>query len=97
MRKTGLQVFFAGFMMIALLGSEALHAQSPREKVKALKIAFMTKRLQLTPAEAKEFWPVYDEYEAKIEQLRMESQQRRMAARETFDQLSEKEMEQLQG
>lgn len=47
--------------------------QSQDEKVKALKIAFITERLQLTSSEAKEFWPVYNSYEKDIRKLRLDS------------------------
>jgi Spy/CpxP family protein refolding chaperone len=37
--------------------------QSWREKVKAEKIAWITSRMDLTPAEAQVFWPLYNELE----------------------------------
>ena len=40
------------------------------EKIEAMKIAFLTKRLQLTPDEAQKFWPVYNQYEAEKKQVR---------------------------
>lgn len=40
------------------------------EKIKALKIAFITQKLQLTSAEAEKFWPVYNQYDNEIRQLR---------------------------
>jgi hypothetical protein len=44
-------------------------AQPPREKIKALKVAFITKELNLTSGEAEKFWPVYNEYFAEIEKV----------------------------
>jgi hypothetical protein len=41
------------------------------EKIQALKIAFITQRLDLTSAEAEKFWPLYNEYEREINNLRM--------------------------
>jgi hypothetical protein len=35
------------------------------EKIKAKKIAYLTNALNLTPAEAEKFWPVYNEFEQK--------------------------------
>jgi len=44
---------------------------NPRsEKIQALKIAFITQKLQLTSAEAEKFWPVYNQYENEINSLR---------------------------
>lgn len=40
------------------------------EKIQALKIAFITEKLQLTASEAQQFWPVYNSYEKEIEDLR---------------------------
>lgn len=41
-----------------------------REKIQALKVAFITQKLHLTSAEAEKFWPVYNQYESEITQLR---------------------------
>ncbi len=35
------------------------------EKYKALKVSFMTEKLELTPQEAQQFWPLYNEFEKK--------------------------------
>lgn len=43
------------------------------EKIQALKIAFITEKLQLTAGEAQQFWPVYNTYEKEIEDLRRNS------------------------
>ena len=40
------------------------------EKVKALKVAYITKELNLTSAEAEKFWPVYNAYDEKQFELR---------------------------
>ncbi|MEO9003463.1 MAG: hypothetical protein ABI288_01950 [Ginsengibacter sp.] len=41
------------------------------EKIQALKIAFITQRLDLNSAEAEKFWPIYNEYEVEINNLRI--------------------------
>ncbi|MDB5282722.1 MAG: hypothetical protein JWO06_1797, partial [Bacteroidota bacterium] len=40
------------------------------EKVEALRIAYITQQLNLTPAEAQKFWPVYNVYKGDLETLR---------------------------
>lgn len=40
------------------------------DKVQALKIAFITQKLELTTPEAQKFWPVYNEYEDDVKKLR---------------------------
>jgi hypothetical protein len=42
-----------------------------QEKIQALKIAFITQKLKLTPAEAEKFWPVYNQYNNEIKTLRI--------------------------
>lgn len=41
-----------------------------REKIKSLKVAFITDRLELTSKEAQQFWPVYNKFEEKREAQR---------------------------
>jgi hypothetical protein len=57
-----------------LLIAAGLSAQTPppntREKVEAMRIAFITNRLELTPDQAKLFWPVYNGYRQDLAQLR---------------------------
>ena len=40
------------------------------EKIEAMKVAFITKMLKLTPEEAQKFWPVFDQYEQEKRELR---------------------------
>ena len=43
-----------------------------REKIKALKVAFITERLSLTETEAQKFWPIYNVYETEKDKQRRE-------------------------
>jgi hypothetical protein len=58
------------FVLIALSFASQLTAQrgggQGKEKIQAVKIAVFTEELQLTPKEAEKFWPLFNEYEAKI-------------------------------
>jgi hypothetical protein len=40
--------------------------QKQQEKIEALKVAFITKELDLTPDEAQKFWPVYNQYSKEL-------------------------------
>ena len=42
------------------------------EKIEALKIAFITQKLELSPDEAQKFWPVYNQYENEIHSLQLD-------------------------
>ena len=43
-----------------------------REKVKALKVAYITEQLELTTEEAQKFWPLYNAFDDKQADLRHE-------------------------
>ncbi len=49
--------------LFVLLLSLSTFAQKGRNKVKALKVSFITERLKLTEQEAQQFWPIYNAYE----------------------------------
>ena len=60
--------------LFVLLASFNLNAQGlfkeKKEKIKALKVAFITDELKLTPDEAAKFWPVYNAFEEKQQSIR---------------------------
>ena len=56
------------------------------QKIRAEKVAFLTSELQLTPGEAQNFWPVYNEFDKKRFDIHMEKRQ-----------LEHEEMEKLEG
>ena len=57
------------FFTIALLIATLSFAQHG-DKIKAYKAAFITEALDLTAAEAQQFWPIYNEHEDKLMDLR---------------------------
>ena len=57
-------------LLACMLLTMTLFAQNPRERLKSLKTAFITRELELTPEEAKDFWPVYEVYYDKVEKVR---------------------------
>ena len=63
-----------GLVFITLMTALAQppHAAQKKEQIKALKVAFITKELNLTTKEAQTFWPVFNEYDEKREALRKE-------------------------
>ena len=60
--------------------------RSNKEKIKSLKVAFITDRLELTSKEAQQFWPVYNKFEEQREDLR---QKERTAVRNKIRNASE--------
>ena len=51
-------------------GNKQQNKKDREERIKAEKIAFITTQLDLNSEEAKVFWPIYNEYEAKVEENR---------------------------
>lgn len=62
-----------------------------REKIKALKVAHITNELNLSSSEAEKFWPIYNESQDKIQQLRQQSRELHKSLKEDFEGISEKE------
>lgn len=65
--------------------------QAGRERIEAQRIAFITDRLHLTPAEAQVFWPVYNEYDAKRQQLSKTFHKAPPGEEKRFEDMSDKE------
>lgn len=62
-------------LIVLLLTNAANFAQGGekiQERIKAQKVAFITEKLELTSEEAQQFWPIYNEFEAKIEKIKSE-------------------------
>ncbi|WP_276167221.1 hypothetical protein [Zobellia alginiliquefaciens] len=79
--------------MVLLLASVQFYAQKSHDydKIKTLKIAYLTERLNLSSKEAQAFWPIYNEYEDKRGALKeKEYNQIRSKVKES-EKLSEKE------
>lgn len=58
--------------------------QSPKEKVKTFKIAYITENLNLTSKEAQGFWPVYNQHDSFMMQNRNQERQILRKLRNTF-------------
>ncbi len=65
------------------------------EKIKSLKVAFITEKLSLSSKEAQEFWPVYNAYEEKRDALRKREHSEIRNKIKDADALTEKEAGQL--
>ena len=60
------------------------------EKVKIQRIAFITQRLTLTETEAQQFWPIFNEFTDKIQQIRKQPK-----LEKPFDEQSDADVEKL--
>lgn len=71
------------------------YAQESREKLKAMKVAYFTEKLSLTPEEAEGFWPLYNSWETKSYELRKEERKINKNIKENFHTLNDSELEAL--
>jgi hypothetical protein len=44
-------------------------SEQKQQNIEALKVAFISKELELTPSEAEKFWPVYNQYSKELKGL----------------------------
>ncbi len=68
-----------------------------REKIKALKVAFITERLDLSSKEAQLFWPIYNEHESNMEDIRVKEWSQVRYKIKQASTLSEQEADDLLG
>ena len=84
------------FLLTFLFFTSVTIAQERRpakERVDAMKIGFLTERLNLTSEEAKTFWPVYNMYSDELEKLRKGRRENILNTKENLDDLSDAELE----
>ncbi|MDH3796087.1 MAG: hypothetical protein OER83_04360 [Flavobacteriaceae bacterium] len=92
--KNRVKIGILGLFM--LLGTFAFSQNRPgRERIKSLKVAFITERLNLTSEEAQVFWPLYNEHEENIEAIKRKERQDVLSKLQDFEYLSEGEAARL--
>lgn len=65
--------------------------QQKKDQVKAMKIAFITSELNLTPDEAAKFWPLFNEFEEKQKAIRQDKIKNYIDRSQGSEKLTEKE------
>jgi len=86
------------FATLMFLLPITLLAQKPRsEEIESLKIAFFTQKLNLSPEEAKVFWPIYNDMQKEQNALRKERMQKMISYRKTteIDNLTDAQVQSL--
>ncbi|NKI27234.1 hypothetical protein HCG49_11735 [Arenibacter sp. 6A1] len=80
-------------VLLLLLTSSLGYSQIKHDwdKIKSLKIAFITERLELNSKEAQEFWPIYNSYESEKEAFHKKEHSEIKDKIKILDQLSNKE------
>ena len=80
-------------VLLFILSMNMLQAQENRskeERIQALKVAFITEELNLTPEQSQGFWPLYNELQGKLRKLK-KSRIKRL----DLDEMSDTELEAL--
>lgn len=56
--------------MVLIFYGSLLKAQTNKERIQAMKVEYITKKVEFTVSENERFWPVYNEFEDKLEAYR---------------------------
>jgi len=89
--KNLLVVLFLLFSTTLIFGQR----RPDKEKIKSLKVAYITERLNLTSIEAQEFWPIYNAHEEQMESYRKQERSQIYGKIKDMESLSDKEVETL--
>ena len=83
--------------LLLIFATLSLSAQEKQdwEKIKSLKVAFITEKLNLTPKEAQSFWPIYNEHQAEKEGFYREDRFEIGSEIKKLDALSDTQAEEL--
>ncbi|MEP7106594.1 MAG: hypothetical protein ABI760_01405 [Ferruginibacter sp.] len=68
MKKIYILIIFIGIAGFAS-AQEDLLSEKKQQDIEALKVAFISKELDLTPDEAQKFWPVYNQYSKELKTI----------------------------
>ena len=65
------KIFFLAISLILTFSTFAQKANGQfSDRLQSQRIAFITQRLTLTPEESQQFWPIYNQYTEKLQQIR---------------------------
>ncbi len=84
-------LFVLILVSMALFSKAEMQGHIDYENFKARKVAFITTTLNLTPAEAEKFWPVYNEYDQKKFSLMQERKEIEAKMKQKADALTDQE------
>lgn len=91
--KKSIITLFILFLSVASFSQN--DRQEKEDKIKALKIAYLTENLDLSTTEAQKFWPIYNTYEEQQQSLRSEYHNKKRDI--NIDALTETEAQKLLG
>jgi hypothetical protein len=82
------------FLLIAVVAMAQQKGEpgKKREKVEQLRVAYLTKHLELTTEEAEKFWPVYNEFTDKLRESKKTKMKLAKELKENVDNLKDSEI-----
>lgn len=90
------KIYLSVLVFFCLMAGNLL-AQPPggpnQADLEALKVGFITRRLNLTADEAKVFWPVYDAYSEEMREIKEGMRLEKRNAKRNFDLMTDKEVD----
>ncbi len=66
--------------------------EADKSKIESMKVAYITNKLDLTPEEARKFWPVYNEWQDKKEKAWKAYKAQKHEEDENFSELSDQKL-----
>lgn len=89
------KIIVLGLLLLQHLFVFSQEFSDKNEAIAAMKVSFITRKLNLTPKEAQNFWPLYNQYEEELEILRKNHRKMIHEAKDDFSQISEAEIEKI--
>ena len=86
-----MKTYFTLFILMISLGVLAQGKDEKRERIKALKTAFITTELDLSSEESAKFWPIYNDFDEKQFEIRHQRMRALGKKIEGIDAMSDKE------
>lgn len=93
MKITKILPLLIAFISLNAFAQDGPFLRKKKEQIKALKVAFITDELSLTPDEAAKFWPLFNAFEDKQQEIKKQKLKGYLNRidDDSFDNLSEKD------
>ncbi len=84
------------FLFASLTLTAFSQGKERKERIKVLKVAHITEKLDLTEKEAQQFWPIYNAYDEKMSALRHQKIRKiRQEIKQNYDTLTDEKAQEL--
>lgn len=79
-------------LILMIVQIHKLSSQNDKDKLEALRVSFISKKVELSVSESEKFWPVYNEYTDKLKAIKRNLRQ---SYRKKTEYLTEKDADEL--